>query len=118
MVDFNHDGRVDLAVSQNNGPTRLYANRLGRRGLRVVLEGPPANPDGVGARMRVVYSGDRKGPCRVVQSGSGYWSQDAPAQILGLREAPVGLWVRWPGGREQVVPIPDQEWVVRVRYKP
>lgn len=117
LVDFNHDGRVDLAVSQNNAPTKLYANRATKRGIRVVLNGPPANPDGVGAQLRVVYTGDRKGPCRTVQAGSGYWSQDAASQVLGLQESPVALWIRWPGGKEQTFPIKDQEWTVRIAFE-
>src|SRR6185503_3465881 len=71
LVDFNHDGRVDLAVSQNNAATKLYVNRGAKQGLRVVLNGPPGNPDAVGARMRMIYAGDRKGPCRIIQAGSG-----------------------------------------------
>jgi hypothetical protein len=117
LVDFNHDGRVDLAVSQNNAPTKLYVNRAAKRGLRVVLNGPPANPDGEGAQMRVLYTGGRKGPCRTVQAGSGYWSQDAAPQILGLQESPVALWIRRPGGKEQTVPIKDQEWALRITFE-
>ena len=117
LVDFNQDGRMDLAVSQNNAPTKLYSNRTAKRGLRVVLNGSPANPDGVGAQVRVLYAGDRKGPVRTIQAGSGYWSQDAASQVLGLQEAPVALWIRWPGGREQTVAVKDQEWSVRVGFK-
>src|SRR2546422_6167135 len=40
--------------------TKLYLNQGAKRGLRVVLHGPPANPDGIGAQMRVLYAGDRK----------------------------------------------------------
>jgi hypothetical protein len=25
--DFNHDGAIDLVVTQNSGPTKLYLNR-------------------------------------------------------------------------------------------
>jgi len=39
---------VDLAVTQNGAETKLYQNVLGKPGLRVRLNGPPANPDGVG----------------------------------------------------------------------
>ena len=116
LVDFNHDGRVDLVVSQNNAPTKLFVNRRAERGLRIVLHGPPGNPDGVGAQMRVLYAGDRKGPCRAIQAGSGYGSQDGAAQVLGLREVPVALWIRWPGGKEQTVAIKEQEWTLQIAF--
>lgn len=117
LVDFNHDGRVDLAVSQNNAPTKLYINRGAKRGLRVVLNGPSANPDAVGAQIRVLYPGGRKGPCRTIQAGSGYWSQDAAPQVLGLQETGAALWIRWPDGKEQTVPIKDPEWTIRVAFQ-
>jgi hypothetical protein len=69
LADFNHDGRVDLAVSQNNGQTKLFTNQRAKRGLRVALRGPRANPDAVGAQLRVRYSGGRVGPCRTIQAG-------------------------------------------------
>ena len=119
LSDFNHDGRVDLAVSQNNGATKLYVNQRAKRGLRIVLNGPPANPDAVGANLRVLYAGGRGGPCRAVQAGSGYWSQDGASQILGLAEngaRPEGLRIRWPGGKEQTVPLADQLWDLRVNF--
>ncbi len=116
LADFNHDGRVDLAVSQNNAATKLYVNRRAKRGLRVALSGPPGNPDAVGALMRVLYPDGRKGPCRLVQAGSGYWSQDASAQVLGLAQPPTGLWIRWPGGREQAVPLEPNTWTIRIPY--
>jgi hypothetical protein len=117
LADFNHDGRVDLVVSQNNAPTRLFINRGAKRGLRVELQGPAGNPNAVGAHLRVLYAGGRAGPCRAVQAGSGYWSQDAAVQVLGCAEAPVALWIRWPGGKEQTVPIEDQAWTVRAAFK-
>ncbi len=117
LVDFNHDGRVDLAVSQNNGATRLFRNESAKRGLRVELKGLASNPDGVGAQMRVLYGGGRKGPCRLVQAGSGYSSQDAAVQVLGLREPPSAVWVRWPDGMEQTVPVADSEWSLRVNFE-
>ncbi len=118
LVDFNHDGRVDLAVAQNNAATKLYANRAARPGLRVSLVGPTANPDGIGAQMRVLYAADRKGPVRAVQAGSGYWSQDGAVPVLGLRETPVALWIRWPGGKEQTVALKEQAGNVRVVFEP
>jgi len=117
LADFNHDGRVDLAVSQNSGATKLYSNQRAKRGLRVVLHGPPGNPDAVGAQLRVIYAAGRNGPCRSVQAGSGYWSQDGAAQVLGCAEAPVALWIRWPGGREQTVGLEENVWDLRVDFE-
>jgi hypothetical protein len=109
VADFNHDGRIDLAVSQNNGVTRLFRNQGVPRGLRVRLSGPPANPDAVGAQIRVRYGSGRSGPVRFIHAGTGYWSQDGSSQVVGMRERPGSLWIRWPGGREQTVPLdPDK----------
>lgn len=114
LADFDHDGRVDLAVTQNNGPTRLYRNERARRGLRVVLKGPAGNPDAAGAQMRVGYASGRLGPCRAIQAGSGYWSQDGATQVLGLAEAAKALWIRWPGGLEQTVSLAETEAEITV----
>src|SRR5213079_2193283 len=99
-ADFDGDGRLDLAITQNSAATRLYRNVGAAPGLRVRLQGDARNPTGVGAQMRLQYAAGA-GPVREVQAGSGYWSQNGAIQVLGLSGAPVSLWIRWPGGREQ-----------------
>jgi len=47
----------------------------------------------------MVYA-DGMGPIREVHAGSGYWSQDGLVQVMGLRDTPAGIWVRWPDGTE------------------
>src|SRR6185503_20538128 len=54
-ADYDGDGRVDVVVGQNNGPTRLYRNTGAQPGLRIALKGPATNPDGVGAAIRPIY---------------------------------------------------------------
>jgi hypothetical protein len=105
LCDFDGDGRVDLAVSQNGAETKLYQNVLGKPGLRVRLAGPPGNPDGVGATLRLVFGG-RLGAAREIHGGSGYWSQDSVVQVMGCPEPPTEIWVRWPGGKTTTSPIP------------
>ncbi len=105
LGDYDRDGRVDLAVSQNGARTLLYRNRRAEPGLRVRLEGPPGNPRGVGARLRVVYRDGSRGPAREIHAGSGYWSQHAPGQVLGLADTADRLQITWPGGSRQEVPL-------------
>ena len=104
LGDFDGDGRVDLAVSQNGDQTKLYRNVLGKPGLSVRLNGPPGNPDGVGATLRLVFGG-RLGAAREIHGGSGYWSQDSAVQVLGCPETPTEIWIRWPGGKTTISPI-------------
>jgi hypothetical protein len=113
-ADFDGDGRLDLAVSQNAAPTRLFHNTGAVPGLRVRLIGPVGNPTAIGARMRLRY-GEKEGPVREIQAGSGYWSQNGAVQVLGRSGEPTALWVRWPGGREQVVPLTRGQAEVTVR---
>lgn len=115
-ADFNADGRIDLVVSQNGAATRLFQNVTAKPGLRVRVAGPPGNPTGVGTKLRLMY-GDRKGPAREVQAGSGYWSQNGAVQVLGRSGDPSALWVLWPGGREQVVQLNRGQSEITVRMQ-
>ena len=103
-ADYDGDGRLDIAVSQNGAATRLFHNRGAKPGLRVRVKGTSMNPDGVGAQLRVVYA-DHMGPVREIQSGSGYWSQNGAVQVLGLSAVPTAVWVRWPGGVEKKIAV-------------
>lgn len=117
LCDFNHDGRVDLCVSQNSGATKLFLNQTGKQGLRVTLHGPVGNPDALGAQMRLRYADGRLGPCRTVSAGAGYWSESAATQVLGCAGEPTALWLRWPGGREQSLPLDKNVGEVSVHFK-
>jgi hypothetical protein len=116
LADFNHDGRIDLAVSQNNAATKLYLNRRAQRGLRVRLNGPPANPTAVGAQLRLRYADGSAGPTRAIQAGSGYGCQDGVIQVLGRARPVVALWIRWPGGKEKTVPVTTSTWDLEIDY--
>lgn len=114
VADFDQDGRPDLAVTQNGAATRLLHNTGGRPGLRVRLLGPPGNPQGVGAVLRLIF-GEQPGPTREIHAGSGYWSQDSALPVLATPETPSKLWIRWPGGRTTLTDLPSAAREVTVR---
>lgn len=105
VADFDGDGRVDLAVAQNGALTRLFRNETGLAGVRVHLNGGASNPLGIGAQLRIMAKG-RPGPVREVRAGTGYWSMDGAVTVLARVEGADAVWVRWPGGTVQVVPLP------------
>jgi hypothetical protein len=105
VADFDQDGRVDLVLTQNAAPTRLFKNIRAKPGLRVRLKGPPGNPLGYGVQMRAKY-GEHLGPVRELHGGGGYWSQDSPVQVLAGAERPTQVWLRWPGGKTFTVDVP------------
>jgi hypothetical protein len=102
VCDFDKDGRLDLVVSQNGAATKLFQNIGARPGLRVRLQGPPGNPQGIGAAVRA-KAGEKLGPAQEVHAGSGYWSQDS--SVLVVSGQPAELVVRWPGGLESTVAV-------------
>jgi len=110
VSDYDGDGRVDLAVSQNAAATTLWHNRGARPGLRIRLDGGAENPFGIGAQLRV-----GSGPVRGIRAGSAYWSVDDPVTVLAATAGE--LVVRWPGGTTQRVAIAagQREVVVRRR---
>jgi hypothetical protein len=105
VCDYDADGRVDLAVSQNAAATKLFHNERAKPGLRVRLKGPPGNPSAFGAALRMI-AGEKRGPMREVQGGSGYLSQNSSIQVLAASEGPAKIWVRWPGGKETTTEVP------------
>lgn len=98
VADFDQDGRVDLCVSQNGAPVRLFRNTGGRPGVRVRLQGPPGNPTGIGAQVRCSHYPAVK----ETHAGSGYWSQDSAALVFPTPPAISEVTVHWPGGKKTI----------------
>ncbi|HSQ29356.1 MAG TPA: FG-GAP-like repeat-containing protein [Gemmatimonadaceae bacterium] len=103
-ADYDGDGRVDLAVSQNGGATTLWHNAGGTPGIRVRLHAGADNPFGIGAQLRVI-AGTTRGPLREIHAGSGYWSMDGATTVMARPRSADSLWVRWPNGAEQTIAL-------------
>ena len=114
VADFDADGRLDLAVTQNNGLTRLFRNRGAHPALRVRLLGPAGNLDILGAQLAPILASRQRGLIREVRCGSGYWAQDSAVALLPSAEPVRELWVRWPRGKQATVAVPDGAKEIRL----
>jgi len=101
--DFDRDGDVDLLMTTNNGPARLYRNDQlsGNRALRFHLTGTQSNRDAIGATVRIFHGGEMQS--RTVKSGSSYLSQsELPLTFgVGQRDRVERVVVMWPNGRTE-----------------
>ena len=98
--DFDLDGRIDLAVTQQAGPTALLHNRQARPGWGLRLEQPGPNPMAIGAVVRAEF-GSGSGPAIEIRAGSGWWSQDSSRVLITGTTPPTAVHIRWPGGHQQ-----------------
>ncbi|HXY38378.1 MAG TPA: CRTAC1 family protein, partial [Vicinamibacteria bacterium] len=100
--DFDNDGDLDVFVSTNNGPARLYRNDGGNRSrfLRVKTIGTRSNRDGIGARVTVTLPDGHK-EWQLVHTGSSYCSQSDIALTFGLgaSQRVESIEVAWPSGQ-------------------
>lgn len=115
VADFDGDGRIDLALSQNGSTTTLWRNTGAKPGVRVRLSGPSGNPSAIGATVRLKY-GERSGPWRELHLGAGYWSCDDPVAVLGKSGEPTAVEVRWPDGKMMTAPVKPGEAEVRIAF--
>ncbi|MCP3917010.1 MAG: CRTAC1 family protein [bacterium] len=112
--DYDRDGRVDFAVTSNNGPVQLLANRTPAAGRWIIvrLRGKGANTRAIGAEVSV----DGK-LVRSVRAGSGYLACHANEVHFGLGDAktPVEVEVRWPSGERTAHEVEELDRVVEIR---
>jgi len=116
-ADLDGDGDLDVVIAQVNGPPMILRNdqQLGHHWLRLRLVGRGGNTGAIGAWVRARVGG--RVMARQVMPTRSYLSQSELTVTLGLGTATRidGLQIRWPDGRDQVLPVPavDREIVVR-----
>ena len=104
--DVDNDGDIDIVVTNNNGPARLYLNTVGaeKRSLLVRLEGDGINRHVTGARI-AVFVGSQDPLWRHLQPGGSYLSASDRRVHFGLGDATLDevnqIGVIWPDGRRE-----------------
>ncbi len=108
-ADFDLDGDLDLLMTVNNGPARLFRNDNANQNdmLRVKTIGTKSNRDGIGAKITLrTNKGVRQ--FAMVHSGSSYLSQSELPVTFGLGkpegDRTVSLEIVWPSGKKDSVP--------------
>jgi hypothetical protein len=103
--DFDNDGDLDVVITTNHGPARLYRNdtagNAARKSIRFEMVGTRSNRDAIGAVVRLYYAG--KYAALTVKSGSSYLSQSELPLTFGLggHDTVTKVVVEWPGGLKQ-----------------
>ena len=115
--DLDLDGDLDVVVSNNNGPARLYLNRTdGNRWIRIKLYAPGGNPNGIGARVRLRFADSTSAWRRMHRDGS-YLSSNEAAVHFGLGDADEieSAEVRWPDGFRERFALPRSATTATLR---
>jgi hypothetical protein len=104
--DYDNDGDLDLVVTANNGPARLFRNQGStNHAIRITLVGTTSNRSAIGARVRLR---GLSGPTltAMVKTGSSYLSQSELPLTFGLGTATkiAGIEVTWPNRRTERLP--------------
>jgi enediyne biosynthesis protein E4 len=92
VADYDGDGRPDVAISQNNGPTKLFHNEIAPPGIRIRLTRKV-----VPAYGAVLGPADHSGPVQTITAGTGFYSQDSAVLVVAAKTPAVR--VHWPGGK-------------------
>lgn len=107
VCDWDHDGDLDLWVSNRNAPRlRLMRNDSASGNQAVTLElvgnGTTSNRDAIGSRVELEVRGEAK-MIKTLRAGEGFLAQSAKSLHFGLGAGAKveAVKVRWPDGSEE-----------------
>jgi hypothetical protein len=98
-ADIDGDGDLDLAVTENGGPVRLFRNdQRGGRSLRLDLRTSDGQRSALGARVRVMTQAGAQR--RYLGGGTSYLAESEPILTFGLGSVDhaTDVVITWPDG--------------------
>jgi len=118
-LDLEGDGWPDLIATRNDNHSLVFRNNHSEGGnsFAVVLQGPPQNHRGIGARIEVLMADGSKQTAEV-NAGGGYLSQSSMKRFFGFPtdNPPRSIHVTWPSGKKSNVPWSAGSAIVRVPF--
>jgi hypothetical protein len=103
--DFNHDGKLDVAVTALGSPAEVWMNDTpnANHWIELALQGTRSNRDGIGAKIKLTAG--KVNQFDQVSTTAGYASSSAGPIHFGLAAAAVvdEIEIRWPSGVVQVL---------------
>ncbi len=114
LADLDNDGDADVVGNAFDHSPLVYRNDSPAPRLAIRLRGPEANPDGIGARIRV-----RGGAVPLQQqeilAGGRYLSCDQPQLYFAAGQArALDVEVLWPDGRQSLLRAVPPNSILRV----
>ena len=114
--DIDNDGDIDIVVTNNNGPARLWLNHAGSPSpsLQIRLVGVRSNRLGLGARVGIVRPGKPTLWRRAQTDGSYLSASDSRIHFGSVDSSAVSeIIVEWPGESREVwtAPVPGNKFV-------
>jgi hypothetical protein len=103
--DIDNDGKVDVVITENNGPAWILRNKTSTHNhwMTFQLTGIKSNRDGIGARIKITTSAGSQ-YATVTTAGSYQSSSDKRAHFgLGAAALVTEAEIIWPSGITQVL---------------
>ncbi|MGB7343386.1 MAG: FG-GAP-like repeat-containing protein [Pirellulaceae bacterium] len=104
-LDWNRDGKVDLAITDLTADFVLLENRTEQTGnfLQLELVGTKSERDAIGTRVTVQCSAGKF--TQVVQTGDGYLGKNQPGLFFGIGSSPHidTITIQWPSGIDETI---------------
>lgn len=115
--DLDNDGDLDLVINNIDKAATLYENKTeGANFLRVALDGPKENTNGLGAK--IVMKTPEGAQTQELTLTRGFQSSVEPIVHFGLgtTTAAKNLHITWPDGKEQYLDNPETNATITLRY--